>query len=575
MVEQIAANPNDLNAGTIKDDPSGISAPALVWHLAFWIRRSRNAEIQLHESDRENEKNDKHAFHLSICDALIDHLRRHGREPTSSWPLTDQQRDDVVRSMLPVSIAFKYPLKNATLKASIRLELHSEYLSITTIVELGDSDSTLELRRTLNATSEEVRQQASHFFQDFWKDFEGHVFPKSLSSTLDLEKGFADFRGMVLSDQPATSEYEKDLSEFKDPIAWGEQAKAQLLPALVGLNGDRFECATNYLLGGRALYMGALRPHSSSVRGSECDAVEFIVCALKSTTITRAQFGRLVGLITLLCTQRLCALKDALSLHEVSRQLSYLEEKTKRARQGIASNHEAIDRIQNAHEFFHQTTDRFLHDTNCGLLFRIEQSRFYVAQLEANLKLLDIRRLGSDQPIGDFISQRWGSEFDFINRLGKRLERTTSNFFALDQNYLIVNGNRLAQQTNYIDEETRKLFRVGDLALFLAIIPYYTTNLLELSVGQGALPTLTIFFWAVIGAFGIFRYLMDRLNSIVYRCVPFAKGRDFTGRRAKFGLSFFVGVLAVGASLVTEPSMKALSPWFDTLKGLIPHLHLS
>jgi hypothetical protein len=64
--------------------------------------------------------------------------------------------------------------------------------------------------------------------------------------------------------------------------------------------------------------------------------VEFIVYAHQrfgeTTIVNKWQLGRLVSQILLLCTLRLCALKDVKSLHDAGRRLGQLEQSTQAAR---------------------------------------------------------------------------------------------------------------------------------------------------------------------------------------------------------------------------------------------------
>jgi hypothetical protein len=80
-----------------------------------------------------------------------------------------------------------------------------------------------------------------------------------------------------------------------------------------------------------------------------------------------------------------------------------------------------------------------------------------VKQFEESVKLLRIGRLEGDQPYHQFIRRRLGSEFDFIDRLGTRYERATSNVASLDQSYLAMTQNALVKQANSIHKEIHKI----------------------------------------------------------------------------------------------------------------------
>lgn len=338
---------------------------------------------------------------------------------------------------------------------------------------------------------------------------------------------------------------------LSDSETSAQQIKERLLSLLHEAAADRFEPAVNLLLGGSALYMGGLRLHTPLAAETK-PPLEFIICNIDPPNVSSLQLGRIVYLVTLICTQRICALSDALSLHQVGRELSGLE--TARLLGG-----DPLTIIQKAHHDYTDTEKNFSKKTGSGPQYRIEQSRSYVAQLRANLKLLEIERLASDQPIGDLINQRSGSDFDFIDRLGKRLERATSKIASLDQTYLALNNIQLAANSNGIYDEIRKIQRIGDLALFLALLPYYLTHMLELFFPGGVISIVAVLFWTGVGSFGIFRLVCARLNLIIHGYVPFTRRWNFQHRGPRIALSTFATALALVA--MTPKLLRSSEAW--------------
>ena len=391
-------------------------------------------------------------------------------------------------------------------------------------------------------TGDELEGRINRYvFHDFWTIYRTEVLQhQTLEAYGDnpiFGHIFADFRGLIASDQAVAF---ADEGFFRDgnPPSWGGEAKKRFLPLIQHRNRaehSRHECAVNYMLDGRALYMSTLGPHLPSIPEAHRIPVEFIVYAhvhpLKATIVNKWQLGRVVSQILLLGTMRLCALKDLKWLHAAGRSLGSLEESTQSARKAIAfteivssgpetnvaaerqkKSREAMARIAEAHSKLNGITGDFLKETGDGPLYRIERSRYYVQQFEENIKLLRIKRLEGDQPYDQFIRRRLGSEFDFINRLGIRYERAASSIVTLDQNYLAITQNALVERATKIDEDTmsiqseiRKIQEWGEFALLAALVPYYVTHLLDLIINEQYVPGLTAGIWGVFGVIAIYR----------------------------------------------------------------------
>lgn len=394
---------------------------------------------------------------------------------------------------------------------------------------------------------------------EFWKTYEREVLSdvslKAFTSDGIFKKIFADFRGFIVSDQ-AVEFSDRDLFNEDKPPKWGQDAKKKFLPLIQHRDRAkdiRYECAVNYMLDGRALYMSTLGPQMPSMPENERIPVEFIIYAHQrhngATIVNNWQLGRIVNQMLLLGTLRLCALKDVKLLHRAGRQLSQLDEYTQAARVAIAraeakasalrasrlanpkqrrsalSNEavneipttasdnaapsrefEATELIAKAHKKLNDITGNFLRDTGSGLLYRIERSRHYVKQFDESVKLLRIKRVEGDQPYDLFIKRRLGSEFDFIDRLGIRHERATQTIVTLDQNYLAITQNLLVAQANQIDEDIHTIQKWGEFVLLAALVPYYVTHLLVLIIGEQDAPLMAVNVWVIFIAIAFANY---------------------------------------------------------------------
>jgi len=612
---------HELNAGAHRKPPKVLSAPSLIWHLAFWTnfpelgpngKPLANGDGSPRKKTPEEIKRAVDRYIVALCKAVIAneqvgrepgadqenaglgakagidgrdagvqltpkisgaHLLfgnaygEHAFEPVADSALGSRQRDILESTTRTVTLQFVW----RQLDVTIRFEIRTEYFTMSTFVELDRhhvkvlnhrefssipelNDRIADILHYLNAghpasgpvakpqpagDSRSIEADGSHppqpdaapvaiapvpggeqlveginkyCFHEFWKTYQQEVLSdKSLDEyTHDatFRNIIADFRGFIASDQAVS--FPDSFFKGDKPPNWGLPAKIKFLPLIqhrIQTEHSRYECAVNYILDGRALYMSTLGPQLPSIPDGERIPVEFIVYARQrfndTTVVNKWQLGRLVSQILQVDTLRLCALKDIKSLREAGEQLGLLEQRTQAARDAIASteasagtpNDEPVmNLIGVAHKKLNEITGAFL-DTGSGLSFRIERSRYYVEQFEDNVKLLRIKRLEGDQPYDQFIRRRLGSEFDFIDRLGARYERATTNVASLDQNYLAITQNALVKQANKIDEDIHKIQKYGEFLLLAVLVPYYFAHLTLLICGEEYSVTVAANIW--------------------------------------------------------------------------------
>jgi hypothetical protein len=602
-----ASDYHELNAGAHRKPPKILSAPSLVWHLAFWTNFPvSNSEGGKSKRSPARIKKLVDDYVLALCTAIGDkvanlHLtpcisgtcllfdracRETTREPVKIADLTARQ-DDIFRSTAR-SVSLQFAWKK--LDVTIRFEIYTEYFLISTFVELdktrekksgglySDLDSLndkikliLDYLGRADRSSSDADDDASqssdddlakkinkYCFHDFWEVFEKEIL--SHDSLADFTKDgifkqiFADFRGVIASEQ-AVKFADEDFFKAGKPATWGQQAKAKFLPLIQHRDRGqhtRYECAVNYMLDGRALYMSTLGPQLPSMPEHRRIPVEFIVYAHQryndTTVVNKWQLGRLVSQILLLGTLRLSALKDVKSLHEAGQLMGQLDEFTQAARDAIAlteldasvseensaltagpdqsaaptAKKTMVKALGEAHIRFNAIAGTFLEDTGSGLNYRIERSRFYVKLFEDNVKLLRIQRVEGDQPYDQFIRRRLGSEFDFIDRLGIRYERAIRTMETLNQSYLAIIQGRLAAIQTEIDGDTNKIqvdiHRIqewGEFALLAALVPYYVVHLLEKLMPDRFVPGMTIVLWSCLAAFAFWRVTKVKRYSVM------------------------------------------------------------
>jgi hypothetical protein len=577
-----ASDYHELNAGAHRKPPKVLTAPSLVWHLAFWTnfpvldsggKKSKRSPAQV--------KNVLDDYILALCTGIAGKVANlqltpcisgvcllfgnacseTARTPVKISDLTSRQ-DDIFRSTIrAVSLQFVW----TKLEVSIRFEMYTEYFSISTFVELDKTrekirsgalysdidglNNTIKLilgylgpNRAVDDSSRSsdddlTKQINTYCFHGFWEVFESEIL--SRDSVADFTKDeiykqvFADFRGLIASEQ-AVKFSDDNFFERDKPASWGQEAKRKFLPLIQHRDRSlhtRYECAVNYMLDGRALYMSTLGPQLPSMSAEKRIPVEFVVYAHQRyndvTVVNKWQLGRLVSQILLLGTLRLSALKDVKALHDAGQQLSQLEEFTQAARDAIALTEARVrdpkgnraptseqdqnveekmnDSLGEAHKKLNSVAGNFLDETETGLSYRIERSRYYVKQFDDNVKLLRIQRVEGDQPYDQFIRRRLGSEFDFIDRLGIRYERAIRAMETLDQSRLAIIQAKIDEDTNNIQIDIHRIQEWGEFALLAALVPYYVVHLLEKIVPEKFVPEMTIVLWSCSAAFAFWR----------------------------------------------------------------------
>jgi hypothetical protein len=615
---------HELNAGAHRNPPKTLTAPSLIWHLAFWTGFREPDERQkaaVNDDGSPKKSSDKiraavDRYVIGLYHALLsngevdenvsiagtaDQVKKppkveltpnvsgryllfenaydeasFGKDPPALMfdDLNQRQKEVFVSTNRTVSLEFAWKQLDVT----VSFEIRTEYFSISTFVEVNKNrqkadvlhpgiDGFDQSMKTMRGYLQYARPSTSppdprpaqvnaYFFHQFWDEYQKKILPKNLLAEIAEEsvfsKIFADFRGLIMSDEAVKFSDKNFFTSDKYP-GWGRDAKNKFLPLIEHRNKElriRYECAVNYMLDGRALYMSTLGPqfpappaldsaespaNALPVQGSSGSQfkdkripVEFIVYAHQRydnrTIVNKWQLGRLVNQILLLGRLRLSALKDIKSLLEAGQLLSELDQSTQAAREAIAktddakqntetnapedsstvpSDEKVMELIGNAHEKLNEITGSFLKATGTGLSYRIERSRYYVTQFGENVKLLRIKRLEGDQPYDQFIGRRLGSEFDLIDRLGIRYERATSNVVSLDQNFLAITQNRLVKQTNQITEDIHDIQKYGELFLLAALVPYYVTHLLVLIFGEELAPVIAGNVWAGFVVFAI------------------------------------------------------------------------
>jgi hypothetical protein len=561
-----------MNAGAHRRRATNFGAPALTWHRAFWIdvpssQDSTSSTITDLEAKRKSAridlKNKIDDFIVEFRKFVLTRARMSGPPKCHIHPtvggmaflfnrvvdstyltpiganedLTEIQKDVLYSDNRVVVMEFNWE----GIAATARIEIHTEYFLITTIAELDAVSDTMPEFQELVSYLQSVAKPPSppdiasadslrkFLFLEFWNHRVALMAADTALGEILTDKAFrnlfADFRGLVISGKTHKL---PDAPKFgqSEELAWGKQIDFKLLPLFTEIK--RYECTASYMLDGRALYMTTLGPQLPEAHDEDLLPLQYIFYIHESdhetgkqAIVSKWQLGRLVDRIHLLGTVRLASLKYLPELRDASTSLSGLDGYVKEARNdrtggiSVRSLRRAHLQLANIAAKFGERTK-----TDTGMSYRVERSRYYVEQFNANLEALRIRRLEGYQRYDEFVRHRLGPVFDFIHRLGIRRERAVNALSLLDQ--------------FQIDEDIRTIQAYGEVVLFGALVPYYLTNLAEHLVAPE---------W--MKAFATVLFILS-LGVAAWRYSVF-KERDRIGQLAAFSFGALVAAGAIAA----------------------------
>jgi hypothetical protein len=537
---------HQLHTGVHRIEPKPLDAPALTWHLAFWIRKVHEDAKKTH--DEVKKQLDK--FILALCSSMkfdgqkeVSHIKL---EPCISDKLllfstvadrssfidlgrvvcTNREEDILLNSSRYVLVKFVWK----GIRISIRIELHTEYFSITTFAEsirkrapfsqLQDfEDAISSVRKYFDGEARtDIRRLRQYLFRDFWQlyfdDILSHpkltlMYNSTQDGNIFRDAIITDFRGIILSEEAVKfDDYEFFFNDGKNNSpSWGSAAKKQFLPLLAVKHTGRerpYECAINYVLDGRGLYMSALGPQLPEGPVGQYNPLDYILYVhqrdpydAEKIIVNSLQLGRLVNHIHLLGTLRVAALKDAEALHKTGYDLRILSSRIRLARNDVDSNSfRASKSVRGVHDHFDDFTSKFYGSARCDLQYRIERSRYYSELWRLNLKSLRIKRLEGDQPYDQFVERRVGAVFNFIDRLGRRYERSINEIIMLDQ--------------DEISREVWDFQSFGEAALLFILAPYYASNIVLHIWPENYSLSVTLGIWVAFVGYAIWRRMEKR-----------------------------------------------------------------
>jgi uncharacterized membrane-anchored protein len=151
-----------------------------------------------------------------------------------------------------------------------------------------------------------------------------------------------------------------------------------------------------------------------------------------------------------------------------------------------------------------QATAELGAECDGGIEYRIERSRYYVQQYNDILKDFRIDYVEGFQRYDVFVRRKLFSSYEFINRLGIRLQRHKRELEALGQNIQVHQNQRLNLRAAEIQLKMLKIQAAGELLLIVPL-SYYSGNIVEhmrIFELMGLDPVyaflIPLLFWAII-----------------------------------------------------------------------------
>jgi hypothetical protein len=481
--------------------------PAIVRHLGYWIR-------DIGSFERREELFDKFSNSIQTCNNNFEH----------ETPLAT-----LIGSP---SLHRRYQacrLKSddwQTLPVRMTLELHHEYLTVSTIIELQQLDETLpastpvtgrlvsaiaRLRKVTTERHEElsskslprgkpermtdVRQKLESPYQDIfikvWDDFYEQILLNPVGDMgSDLGEVFADFRGFIASctdlGGPFFGKDAPPPARTKSPRVFSEDDSIQrahvMLPFMTAepetIKGkEEKELTISRFLDGRCIYastLGAQPPES------EQKAEQPITYFILTNAVNSWQTGRLVDRIHTLGTLRLAARrylgllnKAGDDLHELEKEI--LETVDPRIPSMIMSDF-ATNEVMRVLSDASSRLRGIRQSIPGGLPYRVERSRYYRSQFKTLLTALRLGpggRIEGFQPYDEFVERRFGSAYEFIDMAGKRFDRVEHQLSVFYQRVRTAEAASLQRQITRQTRTIEVLQEVAESGFFVVLFPYY------------------------------------------------------------------------------------------------------
>lgn len=414
--------------------------------------------------------------------------------------ITSGQIDLLNSDHRSISVAFSWRSDGREIDVCVRFEMHTEFFTQTIFLHPNKEifQSTID-----NFSTEKIQNLGEYLYNDIWNKFYEDLFSESyakIQCDIDIFRHqIADFRGVVVDSHDITKNTSVRVEDGGASsgvgngarLAWASPIVDSVRPLIKppGATAERYECIASYMLDGRVLYVSALGPQVPNVSDGKRIPVTYLMVVNQgvesrdgATGVNKWQLGRLVHALHTCGESRIAALKDLVHLRRAGAALAGMDEPLSQARSAVSGDLGAAqDEVTKAHNKFNELNNKFI-DTigkSYGILYRVERSRYYVTRFRENTKFLRMIRVDGYQLYDQFIERRLGTTFDFIDRLGKRYERSVNSLSLLDRQLLAMNSVKAAARQEEISSRIEKIQEAGEIALIGLLLPYYFAGVVD------------------------------------------------------------------------------------------------
>lgn len=424
--------------------------------------------------------------------------------------------------------------------ATLSFELHTEFLALTAVIDasrrpedpgaererqtpgsmFADMENNLNRFCKLSSvTSEECETLHEYIYYTVWHRFSAEILAP-LGGHLDsLGDKFVDFRGVVIgvqNDAEGRVSISVPFSREPDGGGTGVERKPlchinefdQLWKFVTCTQQRDTEFTVSRFLGSRAFYATALGNQPRAMLEGTGRPLCYL---LYEDTLNDWQLGRLLYRVHRAGMSRIAAIMHFEALRKANQLLTDMEGELETANarlvdEGADGDEEPADDFREwlraRYDFVESKFSEIAQLKLDGTLeSRIERSRYYVKQFVGSTEALRIRRVSGFQRYDEFVTQRLGPVFDYIDSLGRKYTRVQK-----DRSILL--GRIQSYDAQYNQEVVSRAQRIADLALSCVLVPYYAAFVL-VHATSAVLPER--FVWVTAFCFGVIMFLMLRV----------------------------------------------------------------
>lgn len=570
----MSARASAANIGTGEMPPvvasATLSEPRLIAERAKAADRAISA-IYRHLLKRQASRARGHPLEQVETNSLIESdagklivLFSGGMDATTGTPV-DCPASVRLDSYRAIKIAFLWHGVRATLS----FELHTEFLALTMTVDASRMRSSVSLKqdrarygaifedlytklltftRLVGTRKPKLRALHTYVYDTFWSRFSADVLSPLKNHKDAIGHKFVDFRGLVLGTACEDGKVTVASPFTRDPgdRGTGKERDPQcdiidfdcLWPFATCAQLEGTEITLSRFLDDRAFYATSLGSHANLLSGS--GGHKPLHYLLYEDTINSWQLGRLVYRIHRAGTARLAAIIHFEQLRQANQILTEVEAALEDAIAALADADDDIFRGQ-ARRLYKEVEEKLAKiaplDLDGTLDSRIDRSRYYVNQFNATVAALRIQRVKGFQQYDEFVIQRLGPVFEYIDSLGRKYSRVQK-----DRSLLLARIQTLDSQHN--ENQISQLQRLADIALSCILAPYYVG-----SVWAHALAGLIDeeLIWLTAFWFGPIMYLLLISRKRIWESIR--------KRWTLFGVAILI---AMGATSLTAGVLRAL-----------------